>query len=76
MPSPSDKTPAVVPDTRQGKSERPQEHGQQREQASDEYGAHSEHQQDIAGEERNAGIPRETPEDQRNTQSGGRTGNS
>ncbi|MED5620610.1 hypothetical protein [Ideonella sp. BN130291] len=46
-----------------------------REQASDEYGAHSEHQEDVAGEERAAGVPRETREDQRKTQSGGRTGN-
>jgi hypothetical protein len=49
--------------------------GWNREQASDEYGAHSEHQEDVAGEEGAAGSPRETQDDRRKTQSGGRAGN-
>jgi hypothetical protein len=42
---------------------------------SDDPGAYSEHQEDVAGEERRSGVPHETPRDDRETRTGFRTGN-
>lgn len=38
-------------------------------------GAHSEHQEDVAGAERRTGVPHETPRDDRESRSGFPTGN-
>jgi hypothetical protein len=42
---------------------------------SDEPGAYSGHQEDVAGEERRTGVPHETPRDDRASRKGFRTGN-
>jgi hypothetical protein len=42
---------------------------------SDEPGAVSPHQEDVAGDERRAGVPHETPSDDRRSRTGFRTGN-
>ena len=42
---------------------------------SDDPGAASPHQEDVAGDERRAGVPHETPRDDRETRKGFRTGN-
>ena len=48
-----------------------------RENLSDDprAGAHSEHQEDVAGSERRTGVPHETPRDDRESRSGFPTGN-
>jgi hypothetical protein len=45
------------------------------ERLSDDPGAYSEHQEDVAGKERGSGVPHETPRDDRETRTGFRTGN-